>query len=148
MPELNFVEELRNDRHLFYHLDLHAETIVLEQLAERLAVDQIDGRRPIPCCLAARVRREGPCRDDEPLVGSSLHRATEIADCAGADGPLVPLALKQDMEGDEVHSNHTLAVNSTVSRFSSYLNLRESSCAQEPLRYPLERIGIDGHQLG
>src|SRR5690554_5425978 len=57
----------------------HAEPLVLEQLAQRIAVDQVDRGRPVAGGLPSRVGSERARGDDQPLIGAPLHRPAKVA---------------------------------------------------------------------
>jgi hypothetical protein len=62
-PRLDLLEEVRRELDVFdlAHGRLHAEFVLLEEVAELIAVDQIDRRRTVAGCLLLRMH-EAPER--------------------------------------------------------------------------------------
>ena len=97
-----------------------------EQVAESIAVDQVNGWSPITGSLSLRIIRDG-ARGElyQPLVRSTNHRAAEVANGAWADRALVALALKQYLKRQEGNAEHPLPVDATIAATASDRDLDE-----------------------
>jgi hypothetical protein len=71
---LKLGEEFRINRNVLDlpHAAAHAKLVLLEQVAELIPVDQIDGRRPVAGGLALGFGGEGARRDQQALSPRSL----------------------------------------------------------------------------
>jgi hypothetical protein len=67
------VKELRVDRDVLGLADGAADTefILLQQVAELITINEVDGRRPIAGCLALGFGREGAGCDQQTLVATT-----------------------------------------------------------------------------
>ena len=132
--------------HLLNQLLLDSKIQLLKFVGEVIAVDQIDGRSPVPSGLLDCRGGKSSGRDEQSLVRSSNHGPTKVADGVRRYGTLIFLALKQDVKTHEpMDSGNAFAVNSTVSRPTCHLNLHEPRLPQKPLRQSLERRRIELH---
>src|SRR5271155_4032981 len=60
------------------HAAVHTKLVLLQQVAELIAVDQIDGRRPVTGRLALGFGGVGACCDQQALVAAPAHRSAEV----------------------------------------------------------------------
>src|SRR5260221_1023954 len=114
--------------HGIYHrpldgLDLDTELQLFEQVAKKLAVDQINGRRAVAGGFSHRVVAECSCCDDEAFVTPAHHCSTEVPDRARANRALVSLALKHYLERKEVHPKDAKPINAAIARSAGNLDL-------------------------
>ena len=95
----------------------------------------VAGRFPL------RIGGEGACGDQEPLVAASHHSTSEVADGRRADASLVPLALEQDLEREELDAQHAYPIYAAVTTLSCDLDFDKSGLSQETLSEGFESVG-------
>src|ERR1039458_3246219 len=119
---LELGEEPRINRNILDLPDgaVDAELVLLEQVAELIAVDQIDGRRPVTGGLALGFGGVGAGCDQQALLAAPAHRPAEVAHGAGADAADVALALEEHGEAEQRHPVDPDAVDPAVPSFSGH----------------------------
>jgi hypothetical protein len=142
---LELSKELRVNRDILDlpHAAVDAKLVLLEQVAELVPVDQVDGRRPVARGLALGFGGEGAGRDQQALLAAPAHRAAEVAHRAGADAADVTLALEEYREAEQRHPVDPDTVDPAVSGFAGDRGGDEPSLAQEPPSEALELIWGD-----
>jgi len=120
--------------HFLDQPDAHSEFQFFEELALSLAINQINRGRAISRCLPACICSKCARSDNKPLVGPAHHCSTEIAHDARSHRPLPALALEQDVERDQIDTQHSDAIDPTVTGTSSDLNARETRFPQDLTR--------------
>src|SRR5216683_3941000 len=68
LRQLYASEPVAIDTHTLDQLGIDPEFELLEEIAELVTIDEIDGRRTVSCRLALGIGREGASRDHQPLV--------------------------------------------------------------------------------
>src|SRR6266566_3250624 len=140
---LVLVEEARIDSHDL--LDLlpyfHAESEQLEQVAQSVAVDQLDGRSTVPGCFCLGVTGERSRRDQQPFLTPASHRAAEVSHDPRGDGPLVSLALEVHRERHQRQTVGARAIYATIAALARYGDVDKSRFAEDALGQSLEPIG-------
>ena len=79
------------------------------------------------------------------FVTTARQSAAEVANDAGADAPLVALALEEHGETDQAHMEDATSVDSAVIALAKHRDVIDASLAQETAREPLESIGLHRH---
>src|SRR5215467_12684111 len=132
---LVLVKEARVDSHvLLYPLThLNAETELLEQVAQSVAIDQLDGRGAITGGLCLGLAGERACRDQQPFLATASHRAAEVPYYAGGNGPLVPLALEVDRKRHQRQTVGARTIDATIAALARHGDVYESSFAEDAL---------------
>ena len=94
----------RVDSHSLDHLGFQTMAIFLEQVAEAVAVNEVEGNRArtdrLVCSLAGEVSRG----DEQALVCTSLQGTAEFPGRIGAAAPFPALALEIDLKRNKVHA--------------------------------------------
>jgi len=91
-----------------------AKSGTLQEIAEFLTIDEVNGRSTIAGRLTLRIGRERARRHQQAFVCPSSHSASKVADCRSSDASFVPLALKEDAEADQVDAQDSDAVDSAI----------------------------------
>ena len=91
---------------VFHEIGLHAELQLLQLFHKQPAIDQIDWWCPVPRGFSPSLEREASSADDDSLIRTPNHGASEITNYIRADVALVPLTLKQDVEDIEAAGNN------------------------------------------
>lgn len=140
----NTVKEALIDNDLFDHSCRYAKPVLLQQVAEVVTVDQVDGWRSVSTRFSFGAQRERAGGDHQTLVSATSHGTPEVPDRAGRNTPGVALALeiarKAEERGDFVYAH---PVDSAVARLAKHLYVAESSLSQQAHRKPLKGRRVD-----
>src|SRR5690606_32620308 len=125
VSSLDAIEPILFDFDFLNHTRRNSKLILLEEIAETITVDQVNGNGPVPYRLFRCLTCKCAGGDEQPLVGAPLQRTSEITDIFGADAPFPALTLEIDLERYEVDTQHTDTVDSTVAGFATHFYLNE-----------------------
>jgi hypothetical protein len=124
----------------FDHLLPDTKAQISQLVRQLAAIDQVDRRSTVTRCLLHSGRAEHSRRDEQALVGSPDHGATEIPNLARRHRPLVSLALKQDVEAHEsMGACYPTAIDAAIAAATGDLDLSEPGLAEQTLNKPLKR---------
>ncbi len=146
ISRLDAGEEGSVDDHVLLLSDLggDSEGVPLEQKAQVLSVDKVDRGSPVPGGLLLGLAGESAGGDEQALVSSPGHRATEVADLLRSDAALVALALEEDLKGDQRQAVDADAVDPAFTRAAGDGHGDEVGLAEQALSQSFERVG--GHR--
>ena len=121
------LEPVRDDRHLFNHLDFNAKAKFFQLIKQLLPINEIDRGRTIADCLCLGIAAESARGDDQTTIGTTDHRAAKVANGASGNTTLVALTLEKDWEAKQAtKTNDTDAIYTTVTRTTSNTHLNEA----------------------
>ena len=145
-----FVKEAGIDSHvLLYPLAyVNAEAELLEQVAQSVPVDQLDGRSAIPGCLCLGFAGERSRRDQQPFLATASHRAAEVPYDTGGNGPLVPFALEVDRKRHQRQTVGARTIDATIAALAGNGDVHESGFTEDALGQALKAIWWQLQQPG
>ena len=95
-----------------------AEVVLLEKVAQTVAVDEVDRWRAVAGGFLLGVRGERTRGDQQAFVSASRHCAAEVADRARAYAAPVALALEEHRAADKAEPVNAKPVDATVAAFA------------------------------
>ena len=97
---LEISEPIRFAGNAFYELYLNPQPKLLELVKEALPINQVDGWCAVAPRLTASFSCEEARRENEASIGTAYHGSAEVPDDGRPYAALIPLALKEDWEGE------------------------------------------------
>jgi hypothetical protein len=118
---------------------LQPQLKVRQHFNESLTINQLDRWRSVPVSLSPGILCERRSCEDDPFVGSTHHRASEVTHHGWAHGGLESLALKENSEAHEwVNHQEAVAIDAPIPASARDDHLFEASFSEQSLTKPLK----------